>query len=48
MQNLRRGHYALGLDARTAHLRLAAAFYEFASALLQSVVKNHALIDGNR
>jgi transposase, IS6 family len=28
VQNLRRGHYELGLDARLQHLRLAAAFDE--------------------
>ena len=34
IQNLRRGHYGLGLDARgTRHLRLAAAFDELAEAI---------------
>jgi IS6 family transposase len=33
IQNLRRGHYALGLDARSSHLRLAAAFDELALAI---------------
>ena len=33
VQNLRRGHYELGLHARTPHLRLAAAFDELASAI---------------
>ena len=28
MQNLRRGHYELGVDARSRHLRVAAAFDE--------------------
>jgi transposase-like protein len=33
IQNLRRGHYELGVDARTNHLRLAAAFDELAEAI---------------
>jgi IS6 family transposase len=33
MQNVRRGHYALGSDARSAHLRLAAAFDELAAMI---------------
>ena len=33
VQNLRRGHYELGLHARTPHLRLAAAFDELALAI---------------
>ena len=32
-QNLRRGHYELGLDARSAHLRVATAFTELALAI---------------
>jgi transposase-like protein len=30
VQNIRRGHYELGVDARCCHLRLAAAFDELA------------------
>ena len=30
IQNLRRGHYELGVEARTRHLRIAAAFDELA------------------
>jgi transposase-like protein len=33
MQNLRRGHYELGADARHRHLRVAAAFDELAPTL---------------
>ncbi len=33
MQNLRRGHYELGVDARTRHLRVAAAFDELAQVI---------------
>jgi IS6 family transposase len=33
MQNLRRGHYELGVDARSRHLRCAAAFDELASVM---------------
>ena len=33
IQNLRRGHYELGLHARTRHLRLAATFDELAEAI---------------
>jgi IS6 family transposase len=33
IQNLRRGHYELGLHAQTPHLRLAAAFDELAQAI---------------
>jgi transposase-like protein len=33
MQNLRRGHYELGVDARNRHLRVAAAFEELARAI---------------
>ena len=33
MQNLRRGHYELGVDARNRHLRVAAAFDELARAI---------------
>ena len=33
MQNLRRGHYALGIDARSRHLLVAAAFDELAQAI---------------
>ena len=33
MQNLRRGHDALGVDARNRHLRVAAAFDELASTI---------------
>ncbi len=33
MQNLRRGHYQLGVEARTCHLRIAAAFDELAEAI---------------
>jgi len=33
MQNLRRGHYELGVDARNRHLRIAAAFDELAQAI---------------
>ena len=33
MQNLRRGHYELGVDARNRHLRVAAAFDELAQAI---------------
>ena len=32
VQNLRRGHYELGIDARVAWLRVAAAFDELAEA----------------
>jgi transposase, IS6 family len=33
MQNLRRGHYELGVDARSRHLRIAAAFDQPAQAI---------------
>jgi IS6 family transposase len=33
IQNLRRGHYELGVDARADHLRCATAFDELASAI---------------
>jgi len=33
MQNLRRGHYALGVDARSRHLRVAAAFDELVDTI---------------
>ena len=33
MQNLRRGHYELGVEARNRHLRVAAAFDELAQAI---------------
>ena len=33
MQNLRRGHYELGVYARNRHLRVAAAFDELAQAM---------------
>ncbi len=33
MQNLRRGHYQLGIEADTEHLRVAAAFDELAEAI---------------
>jgi IS6 family transposase len=33
MQNLRRGHYELGVDARNCHLRVAAAFDQLARAI---------------
>jgi IS6 family transposase len=33
IQNLRRGHYELGIDARSSHLRCAAAFDELASMI---------------
>jgi len=33
MQNLRRGHYELGLDARNCHLRIAAAFDQLVEAI---------------
>ena len=33
MQNLRRGHYGLGVEARSRHLRVAAAFEELAEAI---------------
>jgi transposase-like protein len=33
VQNLRRGHYELGIEARHERLRLAAAFDELASAI---------------
>ena len=33
MQNLRRGHYELGVEARNRHLRAAAAFDELAEAI---------------
>ena len=33
IQNLRRGHYELGVEARTLHLRVAAAFDELAVAI---------------
>jgi len=33
MQNLRRGHYELGVDARSPRVRVAAAFDEVAQAV---------------
>ena len=33
MQNIRRGHYELGADARNRHLRVAAAFDELTRAI---------------
>jgi hypothetical protein len=33
IQNLRRWHYELGVDARKRHLRVAAAFDELARAI---------------
>ena len=33
IQNLRRGHYELGVDARCRHLRVAAAFDELAEVI---------------
>jgi IS6 family transposase len=33
IQNLRRGHYELGVEARHRHLRLAAAFDELADVI---------------
>ena len=33
VQNLRRGHYALGVDSRSRHLRVAAAFDELADTI---------------
>ena len=33
VQNVRRGHYELGVEARCQRLRLAAAFDELASAI---------------
>ncbi len=33
MQNLRRGHYELGVEARKCHLRVAAAFDELAEVI---------------
>jgi IS6 family transposase len=33
IQNLRRGHYELGMDARCRHLRVAAAFDELAAVI---------------
>jgi len=33
MENLRRGHYQLGVEAQTRHLRIAAAFDELAEAI---------------
>jgi len=33
VQNLRRGHYELGVDARNRHLRVAAAFDQLAQAV---------------
>jgi len=33
VQNLRRGHYELGVDARNRHLRVAAAFDELTTAI---------------
>ena len=33
MQDLRRGHYELGVDARDHHLQVAAAFDELARAI---------------
>ena len=32
-QNLRRGHYELGVESRNRHLRVAAAFDELAEAI---------------
>ena len=33
IQNLRRGHYELGVEARSCHLRVAAAFDELAAVI---------------
>jgi hypothetical protein len=33
IQNLRRGHYELGLEARNPHLRVAAAFEQLVEAI---------------
>jgi hypothetical protein len=33
VQNVRRGHYELGVEARHEHLRLAAAFDELTTAI---------------
>jgi hypothetical protein len=33
MQNLRRGHYELGVDARNCHVRVAAADAELSRAI---------------
>jgi glutamine synthetase type III len=33
MQNLRRGHYELGVEARSRHLLVAAGFDELAQAI---------------
>ena len=33
MQNLRRGHSQLGIDARDCHMRIANAFTELAAAI---------------
>jgi hypothetical protein len=33
MQNLRRGHYELGVETRNRHLRVPAAFDELAQAI---------------
>jgi transposase-like protein len=33
IQNLRRGHYELGVNARTHHLRVAGAFDELTEAI---------------
>ncbi len=33
IQNLRRGHYELGVEARHEHLRVAAAFDELSAAI---------------
>jgi hypothetical protein len=33
VQNLRRGHYELGVEARNCHFRVAAAFDELAAAV---------------
>jgi hypothetical protein len=33
IQNLRRGHYELGVNARSRHLRVAAAFDELTEAI---------------
>jgi transposase-like protein len=33
IQNLRRGHYELGVDAPNGHLRIAAAFHELAEVI---------------
>jgi IS6 family transposase len=33
IQNLRRGHYELGVDAPSGHLRIAAAFHELAEVI---------------